>query len=282
MTMTSGKPPVAVITGAAGGMGMACARLLGRNRHLVLTDAREDALEAAATTLRDEGYRVESMAGDLADPSLVSGLAAIAERTGALSALVNCAGLSPVQAEWRQIVRVNFEGATALLDAFEPLAGRGTACVMIASVAGHLGPHTAADTARLEQDMARGDVDSVRHALEVCLAQFGGSLAGHAYSLTKRAIIDLCERRAPVWGRKGARILSLSPGMIWTPMGRVEASKGDRAQALLDSAPLERWGTPMDIATTVEFLLSDAASYITGCDIRVDGGAVAAMRGQSF
>ena len=107
-------------------------------------------------------------------------------------------------------------------------------------------------------------------------------MEGHAYSLTKRAIIRLCEERAVEWGRLGARIVSLSPGMIWTPMGRREAEGGRRAQALVDATPAGRWGTAMDIALTVQFLVSEAASYISGSDIRVDGGAVAAMRGGLF
>ena len=92
----------------------------------------------------------------------------------------------------------------------------------------------------------------------------------------------MCERRALDWGAFGARLVSVSPGVVWTPMGQEEAASGHRAQAMADATPMGRWGTADDIAGTVEFLASDAASYITGCDIRVDGGAVAAMRGANF
>jgi NAD(P)-dependent dehydrogenase (short-subunit alcohol dehydrogenase family) len=92
----------------------------------------------------------------------------------------------------------------------------------------------------------------------------------------------MCESQALNWGRRGARLVSVSPGVVWTAMGQQEAVSGHRAQAMADATPMGRWGTADDIAGTVEFLASDAANYITGCDIRVDGGAVAAMRGANF
>jgi NAD(P)-dependent dehydrogenase (short-subunit alcohol dehydrogenase family) len=263
-------------------MGTAIARLLGRTQRLMLTDVNADRLEALLAMLSDEGYQAEGLAGDLAEPSLAASLAEQCAKAGPIRSIVNAAGLSPVQADWTSIIRANSIGPARLLSALEPLLERGTACVMIASVAGHLGPQDALAASLLDDTLQPELLDALKPRLSALVDEQGGTMEGHAYSLSKRAIISLCERRALAWGSKGARIVSLSPGVIWTPMGRLEAESGNRAQALVDATPAGRWGTAMDIATTAEFLLSDAAGYITGSDVCVDGGAVAAMRGAAF
>lgn len=274
--------PVAIITGASGGMGTAIARLLGHNHRLALNDVAEDRLDALVQTLRDEGAEADAVAGDLAQTGVADRLAALVGQDRALRAVVNAAGLSPVQADWRAIIAANAIGPARLLAAVEPFLAQGAACVMIASVAGHLGPRDELAEALLASPLEPGLEAAIAPMLSALASADGGTAEGHAYSLTKRAIIRLCEERAVAWGQRGARIVSLSPGMIWTPMGRREAESGRRAQALVDATPAGRWGTAMDIALAVQFLLSDAASYISGSDIRVDGGAVAAVRGAPF
>jgi len=274
--------PVAVITGAAGGIGAATARLLGHTHRLVLTDVNGDRLHALHTILADEGHRADCLPGDLADADTAQALAELCARTGSIRSIVNAAGLSPVQADWRAIIRANSIGPVRLLAAIEPLLTPGSACVLIASVAGHLGPQDAAVQALLDDPLQPDLCGRLHPHIAALVAAHGGTLEGQAYSLSKRAIIRLCEQSAPGWGRRGARIVSLSPGVVWTPMGRREAASGKRAQAMVDATPCGRWGTAMDIATAAQFLLSDAASYITGCDLRVDGGAAAALRGTLF
>lgn len=274
--------PVAIITGASGGMGRAIARLLGHGHRLVLNDIASESLESLTQSLREEGAVVETLAGDLSQQDVAEALAALVGQTGRLRTVVNAAGLSPIQAEWPAIVSANAIGPARLLAAVEPLLECGTACVMIASVAGHLGPRDQAAENLLASPL-QPDLKSLLEPRLSALAQADeGTMEGHAYSLTKRAIIRLCEERAVEWGRLGARIVSLSPGMILTPMGRREAERGRRAQALVDATPAGRWGTSMDIALTVQFLVSEAASFISGSDVRVDGGAVAAMRDGAF
>jgi len=274
--------PVAIITGASGGMGRAIARLLGHGQKLVLNDISADNLRSQAQSLRDDGFAVDALAGDLSQPGIAEALVALVGPSGRLRTVVNAAGLSPIQAEWPAIIAANAIGPARLLAAIEPLLEYGTACVMIASVAGHLGPRDEAAETVLTAPLQPGLEGLLEPRLSALAQADGGTMEGHAYSLTKRAIIRLCEERAVEWGRFGARIVSLSPGMILTPMGRREAEGGRRAQALVDATPAGRWGTPMDIALTVQFLLSEAASYISGSDIRVDGGAVAAVRGGAF
>jgi NAD(P)-dependent dehydrogenase (short-subunit alcohol dehydrogenase family) len=273
---------LAVITGAAGGMGTALARLLGRTKRLILADVNAPRLDALLAALTEEGYQAHGVAGDLAEVSVAESLAERCAQLGSIRSIVNAAGLSPVQADWQSIIRANSVAPARLLEAFEPYLAPGVACVLIASVAGHLGPQEAISDALLANALQANLLDALEPRLAALVAAQGGTMQGHAYSLSKRGIIRLGEQRALAWGNKGARIVSLSPGVARTPMGRQEAASGNRAQAMVDITPAGRWGTAMDIATTAEFLLSDAASYITGCDIRVDGGAVAVMRSTAF
>lgn len=263
-------------------MGTAIATRLAKTRTLILTDVDFDRLDMLTVQLTSEGYRAQAVHGDLADPGVSEEIVAQCAAIGTMAALVNAAGLSPAQADWRSIIAANIVAPQHLLRAVEPLLGNGAVGIMIASVAGHLGPVDAAVQALLDEPSQPHLCDLLQSSLTEMVATHGGTMEGHAYSFSKRAIIRMCERRALYWGRYGARITSVSPGVVWTAMGQQEAASGNRAQAMADATPMGRWGTADDIAATVEFLTSDAASYITGCDIRVDGGAVAAMRGQSF
>lgn len=274
--------PIAIVSGAAGGVGAACARLLGRTCRLLLTDIDAAGLAALLSALADDGYVAKGIAGDITDPACAAALAEWCAAEGTVRSIVNAAGLSPVQGDWQRIMAVNLTGAVMLLDALEPLLVPGSAGALIASVAGHLGPQDPAAEALLDDARAPGMLDALEPRLAAMVAAHGGTHEGHAYSLAKRGVIRLCERRAARWGASGARIVSISPGGIWTAMGRREAAQGRRAQALVDAAPAARWGTAMEIASTVEFLVSDLAGYITGCDLRVDGGAVAVTRGKAF
>ncbi len=273
---------VAIITGAAGGMGTAIARRLAKTRMLLLTDVDRARLDALTAQLISEGHQAHAVSGDLADPRVSEELAARCTTMGALATLVNAAGLSPAQSDWRTIIAANIVAPEYLQRAVEPLLGDGAVGILIASVAGHLGPVDAAVQALLGEPLQPNLFDLLEPLLAEMIAIHGGTMEGQAYSASKRAIIRKCERHALDWGQRGARLVSVSPGVVWTPMGQEEAANGHRAQAMADATPMGRWGTADDVAATVEFLASDAASYITGCDIRVDGGAVAAMRGANF
>jgi NAD(P)-dependent dehydrogenase (short-subunit alcohol dehydrogenase family) len=263
-------------------MGAAIACRLAKTQKLLLTDVDRGRLDALTAQLLSEGHKAYSVCGNLADPTVSDELAKQCAAIGTLATLVNAAGLSPVQADWRTIIAANIVAPQYLLRAVEPLLNTSTVGIMIASVAGHLGPMDAAVQALLDEPLQPNLCNLLEPLLVEIIATHGGTMEGQAYSASKRAIIRMCERRALDWGRQGARIVSVSPGVVWTAMGQQEAASGHRAQAMADTTPMGRWGTADDIAGTVEFLVSDAASYITGCDIRVDGGAVAAMRGANF
>ncbi len=268
-----------LITGAAGGMGKACARLMGASGDLVLTDVSAERLGAFADELRTDGYNVIDRAGDMGDAGLISALVGDVSADGAPFAVVHTAGLSPSLADWRAIMDVNLVATHKLLNSLEPALVPGCVAVLIASSAGHMFPAMPEVMKVLAEPLAPGFMD----AAEGLINQFGGAaspggMGGISYSLSKAAVHRLCELRAQSWGPKGARIASISPGMIATPMGKSEIANTSGAQALLDVTPVGRVGTAMDIALAAQFLCSDAASFISGTDLLVDGGGTAGMK----
>lgn len=279
--MTSrAEPPLALITGACGGMGIACARVFSRRHRLLLTDLDAARLAALAEELRrDAGEAPAVVAGDIAAPELAGRLAEAAAGQGGLDVLVHTAGLSPALAGWEAIVEVNLAATVRLLDALEPQLAPGAAAVLLASMAGHL----FASSPEIDAVLDTADEPGLAQRLEPHLrAQPGANgpygLAQPAYGASKYAVARLCEQRAIAWAQRGARIVSLSPGLIATPMGLKEAAENPAAGSLVAATPAGRWGTPLDIASAAEFLASDLAGFITGCDLRIDGGLTAALR----
>ena len=267
-----------LITGAAGGMGRACARLLGMTCDLILTDVAEPSLDAFAQELRAEGYTLVAVQpGDFGDDALRAEL--IRHLPGdAPFAVIHTAGLSPSMAGWQAIMSVNLIATVRLLDAIETRLTPGSVTVVIASAAGHMTiPHPEA-AALLADPLAPGFLDRIGALIESLAGAVPASPSGLSYVLGKQAVLGMVERRAAAWGAKGARIVSISPGMILTPMGRKELAETPGAAELDRAAPAGRSGTPMDIAMAARFLLSDEASFITGSDLKVDGGSIALTR----
>lgn len=271
----------AVITGAAGGMGQAVARFLGMEMDLILSDVNGGRLNLCAAALEEEGYTIVGVVtGFLEDDSVLRDLIKAQSRAGRLGALIHTAGLSPAMAEWQAILRVNIVATEKLLRAFEPILTPGAVAVLIASIAGYKAKALPELDALLAAPLAEDFLERIEPLLEsLCIPGDAFGLKTQAYFASKREVIRLCERRAPAWAKKGARIISVSPGTTWTPMARREVEENPLTRAVVEATPLGRWGTAMDIANAVRFLVSDAASFITGCDLRVDGGATPATNG---
>jgi NAD(P)-dependent dehydrogenase (short-subunit alcohol dehydrogenase family) len=262
-----------LITGGAGGMGLACAARMGASGDaILLTDVDADALRRAERELARAGIEARSFACDLADARCGDAIADALRDGTPLGALVHTAGLSPVMADWRTIVAVDLVGTARVLDAALAFVGPGSAAVCVASMAGHLVPEDPA-VAALMADPLRPDLLDALAALPGAPV---GTSAG-AYAHAKRAVRSLVARSAPAWGARGARIVSLSPGMIETPMGKLEFERQPAMKMLLERTPLRRMGEPGDIAGVVAFLCSPDAAFVTGCDLLVDGGVCAAL-----
>jgi NAD(P)-dependent dehydrogenase (short-subunit alcohol dehydrogenase family) len=263
---------VVVVTGV-GGMGVACARRLGHGAHLVLADFDEAKLGAVVEEFTGDGFTVTGRGVDVSDRSSVDALVEAVRNLGPLRTLVHTAGLSPTQATGARVLEVDMLGTDHVLNAFLDVVGAGTVAVCIASMAGSM-----ADLPReLERAVTAATTDGLMNALgDLDLSDFGAT-----YSVAKRVNQLRVEQAAVTWGARGGRVVSISPGIISTPMGRQELEEGssEQMQGMLDISPVPRIGTAEDIAAAAEWLASPAASFVSGCDLRVDGGVTAAVRG---
>jgi NAD(P)-dependent dehydrogenase (short-subunit alcohol dehydrogenase family) len=258
---------LAVITGAAGAMGHAVAlRLAAEGWPLLLCDLHAERLETIAGQLRANGPSVETMTGDIGDPSHATRLGvALAER--GIGAFIHTAGLSPTMADAERILNVNFDATARLVEVARCKMVAGGCAVLIASSAGHMVKSEELDHALAAAIMARSSEGLRRFAPNSQMA----------YTTSKRAVIRLVAQEAAAFGQRGARIVSISPGLIDTAMARSEQAASNQMDALLVQTPLGRLGTADEIASVAVFLCSEGASYVTGCDIRVDGGTLAAL-----
>jgi NAD(P)-dependent dehydrogenase (short-subunit alcohol dehydrogenase family) len=259
-------------------MGAACA---ARIHHLVdalvLVDRDEDGLTAAAEALARNGCHavLDTFPLDVSDPDGIVRLARRADELGPLRAVAHAAGVSPTMADWRTVLTVDLVGTAHLVDALRPLATQGTVIVCFASMSALLAmsdPDMPPDPV-LDEPLHPDFLDRLREAVGEQLED-----TGMAYTWAKRGVHRLVRREALSLGRQGARICSVSPGIIDTPMGRQESEAHEVMDRLVKASPLGREGTADEVAAAVHFLLSDEARYVTGIDLAVDGGVVAVVR----
>ena len=257
---------VAIVTGATGGMGAAtAARLAAQGRPLILCDLDPARLETLAASLG--GGEIEILAGDIADPVFPGRLiAALGGRM--IGALVHTAGLSPTMGDAARIFAVNHDASARLVDSLLPHLAEGGCAVLIASTSAYLMISPEIDAA----------LDAIRPGDDSSSLLALAPTPGPAYSLSKRGVLRIVERRAAAFGARKARIVSISPGLIDTAMGRAEQKASPQMDRMLSKTPLGRYGTADEIASVAVFLCSPGASYISGCDIKVDGGVLAALR----
>jgi NAD(P)-dependent dehydrogenase (short-subunit alcohol dehydrogenase family) len=254
-------------------MGLSTARRIGAGRVIVLADISASELEAAAESMSADGHDVLTQRVDVTSRASVAAVADLAASAGRLTAVVHTAGLSPQQASAEAVLAVDLLGVALTLDEFGRVVEPGGAGVVIASMAAHMYP---ALDAEVQRQLAETPTDELLN-LDACSAI---SDSRQAYPFAKRANQIRVAAAASAWGLRGARINCISPGVISTAMGRLELSgeSGGRMQAMVDNAGVRRIGTPEDIAAATEFLLGPAASFITGVDLLVDGGVIAAIQ----
>jgi NAD(P)-dependent dehydrogenase (short-subunit alcohol dehydrogenase family) len=269
---TSARPdhPLAVVVGA-GALGMAVARRLALAHRVLIADIDGATAERQAAQMRVEGCDATAIACDATDSSSVAALGATVAERGGFRALVYVAGLSPSAAGFHAIIRVNLMGAVGVCEALLPLAAPGSAAVLISSLAAH-GYRPSPEVTELLRDAGAEDL-----ADRLATAMGEQAIPQLAYPVSKCGMNLYARQQAIRWGERGARIVSLSPGLIATPMGALEFEKSPGKRAMYEKSPLRRECTMLEIADVVEFLVSPRASFISGTDILVDGGLNAAL-----
>ena len=266
---------VTVITGGAGGMGLATAKIVGRENLVVLADVRHDRLDAAGATLTDLGINATIVDSDVTDRDAVAGLMKTASDLGPVASVIHTAGVSPSMGEAGYVMRTNALGTLNVNEVFYETAGEGAVIVNVASMAAHMFPDEMVPTSLFP--LAFTDVDTfMTGMLAACDIAGEEARSGIAYALSKTFVKWYSSSQAERFNGRGLRIVSVSPGSVDTEMGRLEEQAG--AGAMVTDAAVPRWGTAEEMAELFAFCASDKAGYLTGTDILNDGGVIASQR----
>ena len=257
----------------AGSMGTAIVKRIGSGKIIFLGDISEENLKIRAKELRYEGYAVETQRVDALDKNSVEEFAKKASELGNLKYFINTAGASPNQASPQHIINLDLIATAESIDIFADYIAEGGAGLIISSQTGYmmnLSPEVEHEISTTPTGELK-DIDFIKNDAMVN--------SGVAYVVAKRANhLRVKSAAATSWGDRHARINSISPGIIVTPLAYDEfEAAGDAYQEMINSSPAKRVGTPEEIARTAEFLLDDKSSFITGIDLLIDGGVIAAI-----
>lgn len=277
------ESPVALIVGC-GDMGMGCARVLGKRQPLLIIDIDGQRLADCTAALETEGYRATGRQCDITDREQLEALAGQLTAGPGVGVLAHVAAVAGEAIGWRRVMEVDLLGAHLVADALAPCMVRGGVAILISSTGSYQCPVDPAIEALLDAPFQPGFMDK----LAVAFGREPDFL--EAYFMAKQGVNRLARRLALEWGPREIRAVSVSPGLINSTMGRTSgqqtplyesgrqrqlASRGEKAAR---EVPLGRQGSVLEVTDVVGFLASDAASFITGIDIPVDGGSTARLR----
>ena len=266
---------VTVITGGAGGMGQATAKVVGRDHAVVLADVRQDRLDDAIVACKAAGIEATAVNSDVTDRDAVEALLETAAGLGTITAVIHTAGVSPSMGDAPYVVTTNAIGTVHVNEAFLGAGAEGSAIFNVASMAAHMLPDELIPTAKFP--LALQDLDAfTAELLAACDIVPEEARSGIAYAVSKSFVKWYSSSQAERFTAKGIRIVSVSPGSIETEMGLLEADAG--AGAMVADAAVPRWGKPEEMAELLAFCAGDKAGYLTGTDILNDGGVIASIR----
>ncbi|EJL85771.1 dehydrogenase of unknown specificity, short-chain alcohol dehydrogenase [Herbaspirillum sp. CF444] len=263
---------VIVVIGS-GSIGQAIARRVSAGKHVVLADLREDNAKAAAKTLSEAGFEVSVAVVDITSRDSVHALVETATSFGAVTGLIHAAGVSPSQAPPDIILKIDLYGTALVLEEFGGIIARGGAGVVIASQSGHRLPALSP-----EQNKALATTPASELLALPMLQSDRVTDPLNAYQLSKRGNALRVMAEAVRWGKRGARINTISPGIIITPLAKDELSgpRGAGYRRMLELSPAGRAGTPDEVGNVGALLMGPDGAFITGSDFLMDGGVTAA------
>jgi NAD(P)-dependent dehydrogenase (short-subunit alcohol dehydrogenase family) len=262
---------VIVVIGA-GSIGQAIARRVSAGKHVVLADLREENANAAARTLSEAGFEVSTAVVDVSSRESVHALVEMASSHGAVTGMIHAAGVSPSQASPATILKVDLYGTALVLEEFGNVIARGGAGVVIASQSGHRLP---ALTPEQNKTLAITPTDELLALPMLQPDQVKDPL--HAYQVSKRGNSLRVMAEAVRWGKRGARVNTISPGIIITPLAKDELSgpRGAGYRRMIELCPTGRAGTPDEVGNVGALLMGPDGAFITGSDFLMDGGVTA-------
>lgn len=262
---------VIVVIGA-GSIGQAIARRIGAGKRVILADLHGEILNNAATTFTNAGFRASTITLDISSRESVRYLANSAAAQGKVTGVIHAAGVSPSQAPAETILKVDLYGTAVLLEEFGNIIAPGGSGVVISSQSGHRLP-----ALTLEQDKALALTPPEELLALPMLQKEQIKDTLHAYQLAKRCNSLRVMAEAVRWGKRGARVNAISPGIIITPLANDELSgpRGDYYKRMIESSPVGRAGTPDEVANLAALLMGPDGGFITGSDFLMDGGTTA-------
>lgn len=260
------KEQLTVITGGTGGIGTACAKTF-KNTHLIITDYAPEMVDKTVESLERDGFHASGIACDITDKKDLKKLADFVAERGTLKALIHTAGVSGTVQDLKKVYTIDLLATELLLEEFYELAANGTVAVLLSSMMAHTVPPNEKYDYALQNPQESGSFETV--------SEFVNGDSNMMYNFAKRGVLLLSQKYVNKWGEKGARIVTVSPGVIETKMAlKAAAEHPERMEKIKKATPLGRNGKPEDVAHVVNFLTSDAAGFITGSDILVDGGVI--------
>jgi NAD(P)-dependent dehydrogenase (short-subunit alcohol dehydrogenase family) len=265
---------VIVIIGA-GGIGQAIARRQGFGKTVFLADISETVLKDAVAVLEHASYKVASQSVDVTSRSSVRALADAAAALGDVTQVINTAGLSPNMAPPEKVLEVDLYGVALVFDVFESVIAPGGSALVISSMAGHM---PAPLPPEQEHALAFAPTEDLLALPFLSKEAVRDSM--QAYGIAKKANHLRVQAASLSWGERGARVNSISPGIIATPLAQHEmaSESGPIYRAMIAASPAKRMASADEVASVAAFLLGPEAGFITGSDILMDGGVIPAMR----
>lgn len=268
------KRNVTVLIGA-GAIGLAVARRVSAVEHILIADLKKENAEASAVTLEKAGFKASFATVDVSQKESVKNLSNIATQYGKITKVILATGLSPSNAPSKLILKVDFYGAALILEEFEKVIAPGGSGLVIGSQSSHR-----LEPLGLEQEklLATTPADELLNLPLLNTKKIADPL--HAYQVAKKGCSLRVKASAVTWGKKGARVNIISPGIITSPLSGAELSSENKNyyKRMLEVCPAGRAGTPDEVATLAALVMGPDGAFITGSDFLMDGGVTASFR----